>query len=176
MQDLAWGLSLILMAVVAAVFLWVVAGASSRGGDAATAARSAFRWRDRLFWLAILAGVALSFTTLWEWPIAGHAAAATKPDVVIRAVGHQWRWELDRDTVQAGQLVEFELTSSDVNHGFAIYKDKTRMVAQTQAMPGYVNKLQVRFTEPGDYEVLCLEYCGLAHHGMRTVIKVRDGS
>jgi cytochrome c oxidase subunit 2 len=50
------------------------------------------------------------------------------------------------------------------------------MVAQAQAMPGYVNRLQVRFTEAGEYEVLCLEYCGLAHHGMRAVIKVRAGS
>lgn len=176
MQNLAWTLSLVLMAIVAAVFLWVVAGASRPGGEGGAIARSGFRWRDRLFWLAIIAGIAISSATLWEWPIPGHAAAVTKPDVVIRAVGHQWRWELDRDAVRAGQLVEFELTSSDVNHGFAIYKDKTHMVAQTQAMPGYVNKLQVRFTEPGDYEVLCLEYCGLAHHGMRAVIKVRAGS
>ena len=112
------------------------------------------------------------FATLGEWPIAGHAAAAPKADVVIRATGHQFRWELDRDTVRAGELVEFELSSRDVNHGFAIYKDKKHMVAQTQAMPGYVNKLQVRFAEPGEYEVLCLEYCGIAHHGMRAVIKV----
>jgi cytochrome c oxidase subunit 2 len=164
------------MAAIAAVFLWVAAGASRAGGDAGAMAGSAFRWRDRLFWIAIAAGVALSFGTLWEWPIAGHAAAAPKPDVVIRAVGHQFRWELDRDTVRAGQLVEFELSSRDVNHGFAIYQDKKHMVAQTQAMPGYVNKLQVRFTKPGDYEVLCLEYCGLAHHGMRAVIKVVAGS
>ena len=176
MQDLAWTLNLILMAVVAAVFLWVAAGASRGGGDAAAAARSAFLWRDRLFWLVIVAGVLVSFATLWEWPIAGHAAAVAKPDVVIRAVGHQWRWELDKDMVRPGQLVEFQLTSSDVNHGFAIYRDKTHMVAQAQAMPGYVNKLQVRFTEPGEYEVLCLEYCGIAHHNMRAVIKVRAGS
>ncbi|MBI4207059.1 MAG: cytochrome C oxidase subunit II [Betaproteobacteria bacterium] len=176
MQNLAWTLSLVLMAVVAAVFLWVVASASRPAGDSGAIARSAFRWRDRLFWLAIVAGIALSFGTLWEWPIAGHAAVVSKPDVVIRAAGHQWRWEMDRDTVQAGQLVEFQVTATDVNHGFAIYKDKTRMVAQTQAMPGYINRLQVRFTEPGDYEVLCLEYCGVAHHGMRAVIKVRAGS
>lgn len=173
MQNLAWILSLVLMAAVAAVFLWVVAGASRAGGDAAAIAKSGFQWRDRLFWIAIAAGVAVSFGTLWEWPIAGHAAAAPKADVVIRATGHQFRWELDRDTVQAGQLVEFELTSRDVNHGFAIYQDKHRLVAQTQAMPGYVNKLQVRFAAPGDYEVLCLEYRGVAHHGMRAVIKVR---
>jgi cytochrome c oxidase subunit 2 len=87
-------------------------------------------------------------------------------------VGHQWRWTLDRDTVKAGELVQFEVTASDVNHGFAIYRDKHTLVAQAQAMPGYVNKLQVRFGEPGQYEVLCLEYCGLAHHNMRVVINV----
>lgn len=176
MQNTAWILSLVLMAVIAAAFLWVVAGASRTGGDAGAAAGMAYRWRGRLFWAVIAVGIAVSFATLREWPIAGHAAAAPKADVVIRATGQLFRWELDRDTVRTGQLVEFELTSRDVNHGFAIYKDKQTMVAQAQAMPGYVNKLQLRFTEPGDYEVLCLEYCGVAHHGMRAVIKVRSGS
>jgi cytochrome c oxidase subunit 2 len=176
MQNLAWTLSLILMAVIAALFLWVVAGASRAGGDAGANTRTALRWRNRLFWLVIAAGVVVSFATLWEWPIAGHAAAAPKPDVVIRAVAQQWRWKLDRDTVRVGELVEFEVTATDVNHGLAIYQNKTRMIAQAQAMPGYVNKLRVRFTEPGEYEVLCLEYCGLAHHGMRAVITVRAGS
>ena len=175
MQTAAWMWSLMFMAVIAAVFLWVVAGASTKATDQPDPA-PAYRWRNRLFWTVIAAGVALTFGTLWDWPIAGHAAAAPKPDVVIRAVGQQWRWQLDRDTVKVGELVEFEVTASDVNHGFAIYHGKNRIVAQAQAMPGYVNKLRVRFTEPGDYEILCLEYCGLAHHGMRSVIKVRAGS
>jgi cytochrome c oxidase subunit 2 len=176
MQNLALTLSLLVMAAIATVFLWVVAGASRASGDAGAIATSAFRWRDRLFWIVILTGVVVTFATLWPWPVAGHAASAAKADVVIRATASQWRWELDRDTVAPGQLVEFELTSRDVNHGFAIYKDKNHVVAQAQAMPGYVNKLQLRFAEPGDYEVLCLEYCGVAHHAMRTVIKVRAGS
>jgi cytochrome c oxidase subunit 2 len=176
MQNLAWTLSLVFMAAIAALFLWVAAGASRKGGDPGAATESAQRWRGRVFWTVIVAGAALMLGTLWQWPIAGHATAAPKADVVIRATGHQFRWELDRDTVQAGQLVQFELTSRDVNHGFAIYQGKNRLIAQTQAMPGYVNKLQVRFTEPGEYEVLCLEYCGVAHHAMRAVIKVRAGS
>ena len=169
MQDIAWVVSLFFMAIVAAVFLWVVAGASTRGADVAQAA---YRWRARLFWIVIAAGATISVGTLWDWPIAGHAVATTRPDVVIKAVGHQWRWTLDRDTVKAGEVVEFEVTADDVNHGFAIYQNKHRLVAQVQAMPGYVNRLRVIFTEPGEYEVLCLEYCGLAHHGMRAVIKV----
>ena len=176
MQNVAWIASLAAMATVAACFLWVAARASAGPGDGAAIARKAYSWRGALFWAVIAGGAALALATLWEWPLAGHAAAAPKPDTVIRAVGHQWRWELDRDTVRVGELVEFHVTAEDVNHGFAIYRDKQTLVAQTQSMPGYVNKLQVRFDEPGDYEVLCLEYCGLAHHGMRAVVKVRAGN
>ena len=167
MQNIAWIVSLVFMALVAVVFVWVVANAG-RPGNAGSSAQ----WRARLFWVVMIVGAAVSFVTLWDWPITGHAAVVTKPDVVIRAVGHQWRWEVDRDTVKAGDLVEFEVSATDVNHGFAIYRDKHTRVAQAQAMPGYVNRLQVRFNEPGEYEVLCLEYCGLAHHNMRVVIKV----
>jgi cytochrome c oxidase subunit 2 len=173
MQNLAWYLSIISTAAVAAVFIWVAAGAGSSRSAAPDSARNAFKIRDRLFWLVITAGACISVATLWEWPIAGHAKAAIEPDTVIHAVGHQWRWELDRDTVRVGELVQFEITAQDVNHGFAVYLDKEHLVAQAQAMPGYVNKLQIRFAEPGDYQVLCLEYCGLAHHNMRAVVKVR---
>jgi cytochrome c oxidase subunit 2 len=164
------------MAGVAVIFVWVAAGASRPAPGAEARALHAYRWRARLFWSVLAGGTALAFGSLWHWPIAGHATAAARPDAVIRAVGHQWRWALDRDTVQVGDLVEFHVSAEDVNHGFAIYRDKHTLIAQTQSMPGYVNRLQVRFTEPGDYEVLCLEYCGLAHHGMRAVIKVRAGS
>jgi cytochrome c oxidase subunit 2 len=41
-----------------------------------------------------------------------------------------------------------------------------QMLAQIQAMPGFTNKVRHRFTEPGKYKILCMEYCGLAHHGM----------
>jgi len=176
MQNVAWVSSLIVMGVVAALFAWVAARASAPAADAASVSGPAYRWRARLFWAVIVAGVAITFGSLWDWPLTGHASAAARPDTVIRAVGHQWRWQLDRDTVRAGDLVEFHVTAQDVNHGFAIYRGKNDLIAQTQSMPGYVNKLQVRFAEPGDYEVLCLEYCGVAHHGMRAVIKVRAGS
>jgi cytochrome c oxidase subunit 2 len=39
-------------------------------------------------------------------------------------------------------------------------------------MPGYINVLRYTFNEPGVYRVLCLEYCGVAHHEMTADIKV----
>jgi cytochrome c oxidase subunit II len=173
MQTAVWILTVAATAGLGAIFLWVAANASHAQGDAKSMASTAYRWRGRIFWLSIVAGAVITFATLTEWPISGHAVAAGKPDTVIRAVGQQWRWTLDRDSVRVGELVEFQVTADDVNHGFAIYQGKSRIIAQAQAMPGYVNKLQVRFAEPGEYEVLCLEYCGLAHHGMRATIKVR---
>ena len=173
MQNAVWIMTIVATAALGAIFLWVALNAGRPSADAPSIARTAYQWRGRLFWLVIVAGAVISFVTLTEWPIPGHAVAAGKPDTVIRAVGQQWRWTLDRDSVRVGELVEFQVTADDVNHGFAIYQGKSRIIAQAQAMPGYVNKLQVRFTEPGEYEILCLEYCGLAHHGMRATIKVQ---
>jgi cytochrome c oxidase subunit 2 len=73
----------------------------------------------------------------------------------------------------AGKLVEFDVTSKDVNHNLAIYNSAGELVAQVQAMPDYTNRLFYRFDAPGHYYVLCLEYCGLAHHAMNTEFDVR---
>ena len=76
------------------------------------------------------------------------------------------------------ELIEFRVTSLDVNHGFAIYDANNQLIAQTQAMPGYVNRLRWKFTSPGKYNILCLEFCGMAHQGMRssfTVKKKKNG-
>jgi cytochrome c oxidase subunit II len=169
MQQTAWAVSLPLMAVITVIFLWVVWGASAKSAKGG----SPYRLRGPLFWVAVIAGVAITYKTLSPWPLVAHAQSAKAPDVVIKATGHQWRWELSQDTVNAGQEIEFQVTSEDVNHGFAIYKNKTQLLTQTQAMPGYVNKLRYKFAEPGEYQVLCLEYCGTAHHGMFAKILVR---
>jgi len=42
----------------------------------------------------------------------------------------------------------------------------------SEPMPGYINKLRYTFTTPGTYRVLCLEYCGVAHHEMAADITV----
>lgn len=67
----------------------------------------------------------------------------------------------------------FNVTSSDVTHGFAIYNAKGRLIDQVQAMPEYDNQLAITFTEPGKYQVRCLEYCGLGHHVMEGSFEVK---
>lgn len=72
----------------------------------------------------------------------------------------------------ANQLVEFRVASFDVNHDFAIYDDKFKVVTQTQAMPGYINSLRWKF-KPGNYTIFCLEYCGAGHQLMRSSFTVK---
>ncbi|MBS1668376.1 MAG: hypothetical protein JST58_13450 [Bacteroidetes bacterium] len=71
------------------------------------------------------------------------------------------------------KVVEFRVTSFDVNHGFAIYDQSNKLIAQTQAMPGYVNRLRWKFTEPGNYTIFCLEFCGMGHQIMRSSFTVK---
>jgi len=172
MQQVAWELSLTLMALIAGVFVWVAISASRGPEDAAVIAQRGYRWRGPLIWLSLVAGAVIAVGTLRHWPLPAYASDAPKPDVVIQATARQWSWTVVPDTVTAGQTVEFQLHADDVNHGFALYRGPTQMVAQAQVMPGYVNRLLIRFDQPGEYEVLCLEYCGIGHSNMRATVKV----
>ena len=144
------------------VFIAVARSAGSPGNPGDIAASGA-RWRRTTFWglvVIFIPAIAFSLTRL------PYAKGDVTPDVVINAKGNQWAWEVAPTSVSVGQLVEIRVSTADVNHGFSLYDAKNRLVIQTQAMPGYTNVLRHRFTEPGTYRILCLEYCGLGHHSM----------
>ncbi len=168
MQDMVWAVSIVLMAAVTGVFLWVADGATQRVTDYGPLTAAAYRVRPWLFLIIALAMVGLNWRTLGELPYRSVARADTTNVAPQRVdiVGEQWDWQIAPNRVSAGQPVDFHVTSRDVNHGFGIYDSSLRMVAQVQAMPGFDNVLRVTFHEPGSYRILCLEYCGLAHHGM----------
>ena len=72
--------------------------------------------------------------------------------------------------VSAGRAVTFRITSSDVIHGFQIVGTN----ANAMAIPGYVSQFTLTFNKPGDYVITCNEYCGLMHHAMVGVLRVRE--
>ena len=49
------------------------------------------------------------------------------------------------------------------------YHPDGRMLFTMLMMPGVSKATSVvrTFTEPGTYKIRCLEYCGIAHHGMQ---------
>ena len=164
LQDTVWSISVALIAGMAAVFLWVAAGAGRRA-DAEAVQRRAYRLRTGWFWLLVVVIAVATATTLTALPYPAPAPQAASR-VIVHATGAQWSWTIEGPDIVVGRPVEFQVTSTDVNHGFGVYNPSMEMVAQTQAMPGYVNRLQHTFTSPGTYHILCLEYCGLVHHQM----------
>lgn len=168
MQSLAVQITVVVSLVVVACFVWVLL--NSKGvAPLEQVAKPAYQARSFLFFVAIAAGIAISFFTLVPWPHDANAAAVTRQ---IDAKARQWAWELSDNKARVGEVVEFRVSAEDVNHGFALYDPDKRMVAQIQAMPGFVNKVRHRFVRPGTYQLLCLEYCGVAHHAMIAEITV----
>ncbi|QMV45012.1 cytochrome C oxidase subunit II [Cohnella cholangitidis] len=70
--------------------------------------------------------------------------------------------------IPAGSTVHFILTSKDVTHGFEVAGTN----ANAMVMPGYIQKITQKFSEAGEYLVVCNEYCGAGHQVMSTTIKV----
>lgn len=65
-----------------------------------------------------------------------------------------------------------QLQTLDTTHGFGIYSPDGVFLKQAQIVPGYKTPFRFVFNEPGVYEIRCLEYCGLGHHGMIQKITV----
>ena len=95
-----------------------------------------------------------------------------EPVTVINVTTSQFVFALSNTTIPANVPVEFAVTSVDVNHGFGIYDPDGQIIAQTQSMPGYTNRLIVNFTKTGQHRIHCLEYCGVDHWGMEAFFNV----
>ena len=169
-QDAVWLITLIGIGLVALVFIYVISrsGGSADAKQVQTRAYAIRRW---WFLALVVFGIGVTYASLEPFPVPDQHAQLADAQIVD-VVGHQWFWQLSRSQITAGTPVEFHVTSADVNHGFAIYAPDDRIVAQTQAMPGFTNRLVYTFTQPGKYRVLCLEYCGLAHHVMASQFEV----
>lgn len=128
----------------------------------------------RRHWLAALIAVgvwAVGLTFFYGMPYASGAPPAT----IVHVTGGQFFWSIVPDRFTAGSRVRFDVTSTDVNHGFSIYDPHGHLLGSVQAMPGYHNLLDLTLTTPGTYHVLCFEFCGIDHHLMQSTFEVRGG-
>lgn len=181
------GIPVAIFAVSAVIILGVFLTAARRTSVTVEYAHTGKTTGLRGLFFGSLSVILLIFLTL-TLPRLPYPVEAAAPDRVVQAVSMQYAWSLtegstptleswDRDssplvTVPAHAMVEFRVTTLDVNHGFSLYAPDGRLMAQTQAMPGYMNRLRVTFDQPGAYTVLCLEFCGMSHHRMRGVVEV----
>ena len=162
---------LVVSALIIVVFLFVFKNSKEKGEIA-----DPNRKRALFFLTLVVTALTVIGTTFPKSPY--FLFKGEKPQAVVFVIAKKFAFGLspapiknDEDFATAlaapvrvplNEVVEFRVTSWDVNHGFAVY-DRGRLLAQVQAMPGYVNRLRWKFDKPGEYQVLCAEYCGAAH-------------
>ena len=102
--------------------------------------------------------------TVWQSPRFQPLGAVELPDgsIEVRVIAHMFAFQVPEVRVPAGRPITFRLTSVDVIHGFQIVGTN----ANAMVVPGYVSRFTTVFETPGEYLIVCNEYCGTAHHAM----------
>lgn len=165
-QDTVLLVTLLLMGLLLAVFSYVAFHASADGGEYEAIQKKSYGMRSKFFIVLLVAGVIITVVTTQDLPFAASRGDLSGVSRNISVSGHQWYWQLSEQSAQQGETVVFNVSAGDVNHGLGIYDPDMVMIGQTQAMPGYENALKIHFEKPGTYKLMCMEYCGLAHHVM----------
>lgn len=70
--------------------------------------------------------------------------------------------------IPKGATVHFTVTTKDVVHGFELVGTNVNMMLE----PGYISTYTNTFEKPGEFTLLCNEYCGTGHHMMAATIEV----
>jgi cytochrome c oxidase subunit 2 len=88
-------------------------------------------------------------------------------------VGRTWSFAPPEIHVPAGAQVDFTATTVDVIHGLNVEGTRLNMML----IPGQISRNSYRFTKPGEYLVICHEYCGLLHHTMagKVIVEPSEG-
>ncbi len=164
MQHYVLALSLSLMCFVSLFFISAVMASGNKKTFSSPEEK-----RKKYIWAMFFIGIVVTFTSLWQYP---HTISKSVHAQAINVTGAQWYWEIDKEKVLLNKPVVFNVHTSDVNHGMGVLDSDGKLIFQTQAMPGYVNRIEHVFTKPGEYKVICLEFCGVSHHDMITEFQV----
>lgn len=83
-------------------------------------------------------------------------------------VAHIFQFQPAKITVPRGSRVTFYVTTPDVVHGFSIPLTGVNL----EIVPGWVASVAQTFDKPGDYLIVCNEYCGAGHQFMEGHVEV----
>ena len=151
---LAWAVAMFVMML----FIWPAIGDVHTGIESYTIQPEAFAQRADAF--------------IVEHQIGQEGAApliAPPPgDVYLMARQFQFTPAIQ---LEVGETYRFLMSSADVQHGFSMQPDNVNF----QVVPGFITALEMTPNEPGTYDIVCNEFCGLGHHLMNGRIIVVEG-
>lgn len=83
------------------------------------------------------------------------------PGEDIYLLGRRWQWWPIFE-LEAGKSYRLHVSSLDWQHGLSIQPENIN----AQVLPGYEMVMTITPDEPGEYSLICNEYCGIGHHLM----------
>jgi cytochrome c oxidase subunit II len=115
----------------------------------------------------------LLFLGIFAWAARDYVTDRSAPPnaLPIYVTGKQWMWKLQHRNgrreinelhIPLGQPVELVMTSEDVIHSFFVPAFRLKQ----DVVPGRYTSLWFTASRPGDFRLLCAEYCGTEHSAM----------
>ncbi|WP_068672041.1 cytochrome c oxidase subunit II [Oceanobacillus sp. Castelsardo] len=98
---------------------------------------------------------------------------------VLNVVASAFNYDLGTDEegkpvkhiqIPKGSTVLIQAVTPDVIHGFNIAGTNANMMVE----PGFISSMEVTLNKPGEYTLLCNEYCGSGHHMMFATVEVTE--
>lgn len=147
----------------------------SGSGDAADGKISF--WKNAWMGAVVILFLAVNIASIQFMPAVSSARAVASgvPIEDVDVTAQSWSYEISKQEFVAGTAVRFNAKAADTVHGFAVYHPNGKILFTMMLVPGVQNSsLIYTFKDPGTYKVRCLEYCGIAHHGMNDEIIVTE--
>ncbi len=149
---------------------------SARRGEPAPDPDRSRDTRGTPLWIELGAVVGLLglFVLFWWVGVRQFAHLYRSPPnaMPVYVIAKQWMWYFaypdgagSNETlyVPVGRPIKLVMTSRDVIHSFFVPQFRIKR----DLLPGRVTTVWFEVKEPGEYPVLCTEYCGLGHSTMR---------
>jgi cytochrome c oxidase subunit 2 len=130
--------------------------------------------------IPVLILAAIGTLVFYELPSIDKAPASANP-IEITVEGHQYYWQFDYPGgarsintlyVPTGAVVNLTVVSQDVIHSWWI----PALGGKIQAIPGRTNHTWFQAQDPGTYEGICAELCGIYHSSMTAKVVAESQS
>ncbi len=172
-------LTLVGTLIIFAITNWLIRSTATPA-SAESVAPKIYGMRAKYFVFIVVVALGTLFVSLQGLPYTPPNGAT--PDYTVSVAGKMWSWEItgiqnnmDNSAatgIPAGKLIEFAVSTDNVNHGIGIYNEAGEILTQTQAMPGYPASIYYEFDQAGTYHIVCMEFCGAGHQIMNSKLIV----
>ncbi|HEX9446426.1 MAG TPA: cytochrome c oxidase subunit II [Dongiaceae bacterium] len=204
MRDLSWLHNVVLMPIITVItlfvlvlLLWCMVRFNEKANPVPS--KTAHNTLIEIIW-TVAPALVLVFIAIFSFPLLYKQLVVPKPDLTIRAIGHQWYWSyeypdngnftfdanlLDKDKLPADQKDRYLLQTDNevvlpVGETIRVQITGADVIhswtvpsfgVKHDGVPGRVNESWFKIDQPGVYYGQCSELCGVRHGFMPITVR-----